>query len=72
MLSSGFKTISVLSLSIAAKRSVKSVDSASECSDEEIPFDETKFAKSKTKGKKRSRVGISEEVFGNFNKKDAV
>jgi hypothetical protein len=56
----------------SAKRSVKNMDSHSECSDDEVPFDHTRLEKNKAKGKKRSRVGISEEVFGNYNKKDSV
>lgn len=38
---------------------------------EELPFDESKLAKQKAKGKKHSRMAISEEVFGNFNKKES-
>lgn len=39
---------------------------------DEIPFDQSKLEKKKLQGKTRSRMGISEEVFGNFNKKDSV
>lgn len=39
---------------------------------EEIPFDESKLAKKKLQGKTRSRMGISEEVFGSFNRKESA
>lgn len=39
---------------------------------EEIPFDESKLEKKKLQGKTRSRIAISEEVFGCFNKKETI
>lgn len=46
--------------------------SGSECSDDEIECDEEFLNKRKNAARKRSRNGISEEVFGNFNRKDSV
>lgn len=37
---------------------------------DEIPFDHSKLQKKKNQPKTRSRIGISEEVFGSFNKKE--
>ena len=68
----GFTTISVtLFLKIDTKK-LKSHESDSEEDVEEIPFDQSKLQKKKNQGKTRSRMGISEEVFGSFNKKEIL
>ena len=37
-----------------------------------MPFDVEAFMKNKAQARKRSRLGISEEVFGDFNRKEKV
>lgn len=59
----------------SAKRSSKVVAVDSDLSDEDeevFEFDQAKFERAKQKGKKRSRMGISEEVFGSFNKREST
>ena len=56
----------------AKKNQSDEVNSCSDCSDDEIPCDEEFLNRRKNAAKKRSRVGISEEVFGEFNRKDSV
>lgn len=40
--------------------------------DDECLFNQEEFGKGKQRGKKRSRIGISEEVFGIFNKPEST
>ena len=78
MHSSGLQNISVQSFSnVEKKKNAKkeredAVDSCSDCSEDEIACDEEFLNRRKNAAKKRSRVGISEEVFGDYNRKDSV
>lgn len=50
----------------------QSEDSDLSDDDDLMPFDEQAFMKNKVQAKKRSRLGISEEVFGDFNRKQNI
>ena len=69
MLFNGSPTLSVKFPLIQDKKKGQSQDSDSEDEVDEMPFDESKLAKKKLQVKTRSRMGISEEVFGSFNRK---